>query len=94
MARSMSGRKVQEWQRRLRRFQKSRQSVIAFCREEGVSPPSFYLWRKRLESGTFETLGSDDDSAAVELDAAELGMLLSGVSLGSAKRRKRYARAG
>jgi transposase len=52
------------------------------------------LFYKRLESGTFETLGSDDDSAAVELDAAELAMLLSGVSLGSAKRRKRYARAG
>jgi hypothetical protein len=48
MARPMSGRKAQEWQRRLRRFQKSRQSINAFCRQEGVSPPSFYLWRKRL----------------------------------------------
>jgi transposase len=52
------------------------------------------LFYKRLESGTFETLESGDDSAAVELDAAELAMLLGGVSLGSAKRRKRYARAG
>jgi len=48
MARSVSGRKTLEWRRRLRRFRKSRQSVIAFCREEGVSPPSFYLWRRRL----------------------------------------------
>ena len=52
------------------------------------------LFYKRLESGTFEMLGSDDDSAAVELDAAELAMLLRGVSLASVKRRKRYARAG
>lgn len=52
------------------------------------------LFYKRLESGTFEMLRNDDDAAAVELDAAQLAMLLSGVALGSAKRRKRYARAG
>ena len=39
-------------------------------------------------------LEADDDAAAVELDAAQLAMLLSGVALGSVKRRKRYARAG
>jgi transposase-like protein len=49
MARSVSGRKSLEWRRRLRRFHKSRQSIAAFCRQEGVSPPSFYLWRKRLQ---------------------------------------------
>ena len=47
-----------------------------------------------LESGTFEMLRPDGEAAAVELDAAELAMLLSGVSLDSVKRRKRYARAG
>jgi transposase len=52
------------------------------------------LFYKRLESGTFETLRAADEAAAVELDAAELAMLLSGVSLASVKRRKRYARAG
>lgn len=51
------------------------------------------LFYKRLESGTFELLRSGDDAAAVQLDAAELAMLLSGVSLGSVKRRKRYTRA-
>jgi transposase-like protein len=48
MARSVSGRKAQEWRRRLQRFHKSRQSIAAFCRQEGISPPSFYLWRRRL----------------------------------------------
>jgi hypothetical protein len=48
MVHSTSRGKAQEWQRRLRRFQKSRQSVAAFCSQEGVSPPSFYLWKKRL----------------------------------------------
>lgn len=48
MGRSVSGRKIQEWRRRFRRFEKFRQSVSAFCQMEGVSAPSFYLWRKRL----------------------------------------------
>ena len=30
------------------RFEKSRQTINEFCRQEGVSPQSFYLWRKRL----------------------------------------------
>jgi transposase len=48
---------------------------------------------KRLESGTFEMLRPEGEPATVEIDATELAMLLSGVSL-SAKRRKRYCRAG
>ena len=49
---------------------------------------------KRLESGTFEMLKPEGEAATVEIDATELAMLLSGVSLASAKRRKRYSRAG
>ena len=52
------------------------------------------LFYKRLESGTFEMLRPEGEAAAVELDATELAMLLSGVSLASVKRRKRYSRAG
>ena len=28
--------------------QTSRLSVVAFCRERGITEPSFYYWRKRL----------------------------------------------
>ena len=49
---------------------------------------------KRLEAGTFEMLRPEGEAATVEIDATELAMLLSGVSLCSAKRRKRYRRAG
>jgi len=52
------------------------------------------LFYKRLESGTFEMLRPEGEAASMELDAAELAMLLSGVPLASVKRRKRYARAG
>jgi len=52
------------------------------------------LFYKRLESGTFELLRAADESSVLEIDATQLAMLLSGVTVQSAKRRKRYARAG
>ena len=51
------------------------------------------LWYKRLEAGTFEVLDRNEGQASVQIDATELAMLLSGVSLSSVKRRKRYAPA-
>ena len=52
----------------------------------------FWLYYKRLEAGTFEVLACDDP--CVEIDTTQLAMLLGGVSLLSAeKRRKRYLRA-
>lgn len=52
------------------------------------------LFYKRLEAGTFEMLQADDDAATLEIDATQLAMLLGGVTLDSARRRRRYARAG
>jgi transposase len=52
------------------------------------------LFYKRLEAGTFEMLQAEDDAATLEIDATQLAMLLGGVAFDSAKRRKRYARAG
>jgi hypothetical protein len=52
----------------------------------------FWLYYRLLEAGTFEVLDSVDGSAKLQIDATELSMLLSGVSLAtSSKRRKRYA---
>ena len=44
----MSESKRQEWAARLQRFQQNPSSVEAFCRSEGVSSASFYLWKRRL----------------------------------------------
>jgi transposase len=58
------------------------------------------IWYKRLEAGTFEQLdpstsaGRNSGEAGTELSATELALLLTGVDLASARRRKRYARAG
>ncbi|MEM7313746.1 MAG: IS66 family insertion sequence element accessory protein TnpB [Planctomycetota bacterium] len=55
----------------------------------------FWLYYRLLEAGTFETLkpdGDSGDSNKRQIDATELSMLLSGVSLAaSSKRRKRFA---
>jgi transposase len=50
----------------------------------------FALWYKRLEAGTFEAVTWSDDQSVVTIDATELAMLISGVSLQSVKRRKRF----
>ena len=49
---------------------------------------------KRLESGSIEMVKPADGEPTVEIDAAQLAMLLAGVTLSSAKRRKRYAVVG
>ena len=52
----------------------------------------YWLYYKLLEAGTFEVIASKGNCA--QLDATQLAMLLGGVSLVAAKRRKRYQRAG
>lgn len=52
------------------------------------------IWMKRLEAGTFETPKSAADQSCLELDPTQLALLLTGVSLESATRRKRFALAG
>ena len=52
----------------------------------------FWLYYRLLESGTFENLKSEPGSCQLQMDATELSMLLSGVSLiASQQRRKRYS---
>lgn len=51
------------------------------------------IWYKRLERGTFENLKPNSDAKSIELDQTDLALLLSGISIESAKRRKRYTKA-
>jgi transposase len=52
------------------------------------------LYYKRLEAGTYHlpVVLKDADAEGVEIDATQLAMLLNGVDVRSAKRRKRYSR--
>ncbi|MFM9010586.1 MAG: IS66 family insertion sequence element accessory protein TnpB [Planctomycetota bacterium] len=53
----------------------------------------YVLWYKRLEEGTFEVVPSRPGEARVRIDSTQLAMILGGVRLESARRRKRYRRA-
>ena len=52
----------------------------------------FAMWSKRLEEGTYVVPFGAEDEARREITAQELGALLSGIDLSTAKRRKRYRR--
>ena len=51
----------------------------------------YVIMMKRLEEGTFRRVRTADGKDLVEIDAAELAMLLEGLDATSIKRRKRYA---
>lgn len=51
----------------------------------------YCLWYKRLEEGTFRF--PEKHARSVEVEAAELALLLEGFDLSGVKRAKRYARS-
>ena len=57
------------------------------------------IWYKRLEAGTFQKLDpaasvdQQSGQAGLELSATDLALLLGGIDVTTAERRKRYARA-
>ena len=50
----------------------------------------FCIVKKRLEAGTFKLARSAGTSTHIEIDSAELAMMLEGIDLAGATRRKRY----
>jgi len=62
-------------------------------------PDGLVIWYKRLEAGTFQKLDPNACAApsagpaGLELTATDLALLLTGIDLATAQRRKRYARA-
>ena len=53
-------------------------------------PDWYSIWDKRLESATFESLRAVADGQSRELDSTGLTLLLSGVSIQTAQRRRRF----
>jgi transposase-like protein len=50
MARESNSRTTELWRSRIRTWRASGLSVAAYCRRIGVSQPSLYQWRRKLES--------------------------------------------
>ena len=61
---------------------KNRCKVLCWDRD------GFALWSKRLERGRFQLPSVDGNSLVAEIDSTTLAMILGGVDLASAKRRK------
>jgi transposase len=51
------------------------------------------IWYKRLEAGSYQ-MPQTDAQDSVEIQPAQLAMLLSGIDLRTARQRKRFQRAG
>ena len=51
-----------QWQQRLARYQTTEMNLDVFCLQEGVSRPTFYRWKRRLD---------EDISESPEADSAE-----------------------
>jgi transposase len=51
------------------------------------------IWYKRLEAGSFE-MPRGAEPNGIELQAAQLAMILSGIDMKSARQRKRFQHAG
>ncbi len=50
----------------------------------------FAIWQKRLEAGSFEFPKVEDGAAGVAIRATDLALILGGIDLASAQRRKRF----
>jgi transposase-like protein len=66
--------KPKYWSKLIAEQEASGQKVLPFCRERGVTEPSFYYWRKRLRKSTpvrfalLETPPTDTGSTASALE--------------------------
>ncbi len=70
--------------------------LFVFCNRRGDrlkilywARGGFAIWYTRLEEGVFE-FPVPDASGSVEVEASELSLLLEGIELSSARRRRRY----
>jgi transposase len=60
----------------------------------GWDGQGFWIWYKRLESGGFQKPTADREQAQKEIDITQLSLIINGIDLSSAKRRRRYESPG
>lgn len=67
MVRVSSDVKIEEWTRRLARYEASSETVARFCHREGVSVPSFYVWKKKLRPRPASSVAASPRFVAVQI---------------------------
>lgn len=55
------------WAERMMRFEQAEMTVAQFCATEGVSQPSFYKWRRKLQSLSANSSSSVSTFVPVQL---------------------------
>ncbi len=59
----------------------------------GWDGQGFWIWYKRLESGGFQKPAASSDQVQTEIDVTQLSLIINGIELSSAKRRRRYGQS-
>ena len=66
--------RIQLWLDRLIRFAASRQTVAAFCADEGCSPPAFYQWKRRLAANPTAAEGTSLQKGSASAEQSALAV--------------------
>ena len=85
--RQEAGDRRAQWQARLRRFERSGQSVVEFCKAESLSAWSLYEWRRKL--GATGRVGRARHAPAtdfVEVGAMRVALPDAGGAVGDVER--------
>jgi len=64
-------RSKETWQHLINQFEPGSQTQADFCREHGISPMSFYKWRKRLSSDCINEHFIDISQSMVSVEAID-----------------------
>ena len=67
----------QKWTDLIRQQEQSGAKVKVFCRDRGVSEPSFYSWRKRLDTSQPVRFALVEASASERNEHAPMELILS-----------------
>jgi hypothetical protein len=67
----------QKWMGLIRQHEQSGEAVKVFCRDRGVSEPSFYSWRKHLATNQPVRLALVETSGSAAKDRAGLQLILA-----------------
>lgn len=60
MSREVNQVRWDQWRQRLEKQRASGQSIVAFCREEGVSQATFHVWKRKLRDPSSARPSADE----------------------------------
>jgi hypothetical protein len=68
--REIDGDQEQFWRMAIETWQASGLPIRQFCKNEGLSEPQFYMWRKKLTGGSTEHDDQDDPKPSSFIEVA------------------------